>query len=410
MARIYGNKYLKKTKDRGVMVIILLLYYWVITNLFNGDGATTNDLFIYVQLPVIIFVVLQFRFFEIEYRNDINIYFILFLVVVILINVIRGDFKLILSTAVDVLPVYLILTNRKNFISLKLINYVFAIQIVISVYSYYLGINPYGFISGQSTIAEYPWKISLFSHLTPPFTSIFAFLILLVNAENKPKINIANIVMMGLAAYFIAFSGSRTTYLILAFYLIYKIVNRFVALNKWPRFYLFFPFIFNGFALFIGSAITSLDSPLLNAMFIRNVDQTANYKATEDLDRYIMWKEYLTSFQQHWFIGAGYFDVVKFLPAQLGTTETLLPMMLAFHGIVYFIFLTAMIKIMRLAIKNNLHVTYILVVTFFVAISFYGSYMRGYNLIWIFLFLLIANDFNTKGVFNKRQLIHPRIQ
>ena len=390
---------------KDVFVIIFFLYYWITSNFIVFDEATSSILFTFIQLPIIIFVVTQVRYFEIEYKNNINGYFLFFLVTVLAVNLVRRDFKLMLSTGVDILPTYIILTNPRIFISIRFINYMFIFQIVIAVFSYYLGLNHYGFIPGQSTLDGFSWKVSLFSFVTPPYTSIFCFCVFVANAESTLKIKWLNVTVMILAAYFIGFSGSRTVYLICLFYILFRFFQRFMKMDRWPKFYGFFPFLVIGTSLLIGQGIKTLDNALLNSIFIRNVGATSNYNATEDLDRYILWRDYLDIFWHHWFIGAGTFDVTVAIPDNVGTTETLLPLQLAFHGIVYLIFIVGILNIMRLAIKFQLKLSYIAVVTFLVISSFYGSYMRGYSLIWIFLFALIANDFNSYRVSQKRSLL-----
>ncbi|MGZ3751821.1 MAG: O-antigen ligase family protein, partial [Mucilaginibacter sp.] len=388
----------KKTKG-DLFLIFYFLYYWLVSNLINLNAATTTELFIFVQLPVIILVATHITLFEIENKNPINVYFLFFLTAVILINLVKGDFRVIFSTAVDILPVYLILTNKKAIISLYFINYLFILQVILAIIFYYLEINPYGYFPGQSTVAEYNWKVSLFAYITPPFTSVFSFLVLLANAESQKKITLINVVVMILAVYFIIFSGSRTVYLISFFYLVYRIVRYFKTMQQAPRFYLYFPLIFIGGALVIGQSFKSFNNDLLDSMFLRNVGHANYYKTTEDLDRYILWKEYLTIFEDNWIAGAGSQTYTKALAfSEVGKDETLLPLMLAVHGVVYFIFLAGMVKLMRWAIKHGLAITYVVVIAFFVSCAFYGSLMRGYNLIWLFMFILIASEFNTRKI------------
>jgi hypothetical protein len=401
---VLKNRLFKEDNKKDIFIIIFFLYYWICANVLVFDEATPTTLLVFIQLPIIIYVLVQVRYFELEYKNSVNGYFLLFLVAVLAVNIVRRDFRLILSTGVDVLPTYIILTNRRIFISTRFINYLFFIQVSIAVISYYLGLNQYGFFPGQSTLNEYSWKVSLFSFITPPYTSIFCFFVLLANAESHLKLKWINVMAMVLSAYFIIFSGSRTVFLICLFYILFRFFLRFMKLNLWPKFYTLFPFLVIGLALLIGQGIKTLNNSLLNAIFIRNVERTSYYNVAEDLDRYVLWREYLQVFWKHWFIGSGTFDVNTFSPDNVGTTETLLPLQLAFHGIVYFLFLIGMFNILRLAIKFQLTLSYIAVVTFLVVSSFYGSYLRGYSLIWIFLFALIANDFNTYRVIQKRVL------
>ena len=409
--RFFYNAINKKLKG-DLFLIVYFLYYWLISNVIDFNNASSSELFGFVQLPVIILVVWYFTLFEAKNRNTVNIYFIVFLAVVILINLVRGDFKTIFSTAVDVLPAYLILTNRRAIIKLPLINCLFVAQIIISIVTYYANINPYGFISGQSTVVDYDWKVSLFAYITPPFTSLFAFLVFLYNAEKPGKMKFFNIIIMVLAVYFIVFSGSRTVYLVCVFYDAFKGIKYYKKLPQASKFYLYFPFIFIIIILLIGQGLKSFNNDLLNSMFLRNVNSVAHYKTDQDLDRYILWKEYLTIFWDNWVFGAGSETFKKAMAfSEIGKDETLLPLMLAIHGIVYFIFLGGMIKLMTWAIKYNLVITYVIVITFFVACSFYGSLMRGYNLVWLFMFTAIASEINThKVTFKKLRIVKRKLQ
>ncbi|GAA3931649.1 hypothetical protein GO495_15910 [Chitinophaga oryziterrae] len=402
---------IKKNNRVDFRVLLVLGYYWILSNLMKFEELDSISIFIFLQFPVILFVIAQLSLFRPKNINNINLFFLIFLGVVILVNTARGEFSLILSTAIDILPAYIILANRRAFISLKFINMIFVAQIIIAVISYYLNANSYGFLPGQSIHPEFFWKISLFSYLSPPYTGAFAFLVFLANAEKPGKRKMFDIMVIVLALYFVMFSGSRTIYLICGFYFLLTLVRRFIPMNKWPVFYFMFPVVFL-FALiasaFMGQLVQSTHNELLDSIFVRNV-KYADYRSIEDLDRYIMWKQYLDIFMHNWLLGAGKIDKSKYFSETVGTGETWFGLMLAFHGIVYFIFVIAIFKIMISAIKRNLGLAYVGIVAFLIICIFYGSYMRGYSMIWLLFFALIADEFNTSSENQRRVNIYNSI-
>lgn len=405
---IYSDELVKKNGKSDIGILIVFIHYWLVSNFFNFSNAGAEMIFIFVQLPIILLVIIRFRYFQLKHINSSNSYFIIFIVLVILVDLFKGQYALIMSTAVDVLPTYLILTNKRTHMPLKLINKVFIIQIAIAIAAYYLSVNPYGFIPGQSTVGEFAWKVSLFSYLTPPYTGAFAFLVFLMNAETSEKINWLNILIIVLTLYFMLFSGSRTIYIICGFYFLFTVFKRFMPMEKRKFFYAILPVVF--LLLLIASAsmgylVKSTHNEFLDSFFFRNI-QYDSYKSVEDLDRYIMWKQYLEIFSKNWLLGAGMIDKSKYFADTVGSGETLLAMMLAFHGILYFLFLAGIFKLLIISIERKLGMAYVGVVSFLIMCTFYGSYMKGYGMIWLLFFIMIASEFNKNNYARKRMDIY----
>lgn len=390
-------KIMVKKKDK-LSIPFLVLYYFLIINIADLKTFSASMIFLYIQLPIVIF-----SFYSIVKNKFVltkeNVNFIIYLLLISLINIIRNETNLILSTLVDVLPIIFIISGKKHSLNIKTFNYLYIFQILLAIFQFSIGDNLYGVVPFLGNVPSFEWKISLFAYLTPPFTAAFSFIIFFLNRESNTKKNKISILVQILCLYFIIFSGSRTIYLLLGFYFIFKLIKNKISFPKNPFFYILFPLLVFYISLSGGEIIKNNigGNNIIGEMLFRDNQGGSNFERS---DRYVMWNNYLDVFYNNFIIGKGYFDPRELILDSPGSSETLIPLLLAYHGVFYVIFLFAIGKLLVTAIKKNNYMSYLSIITFLVLCSFYGSYMRGYNLVYIMLFYIYSNnqiDTNFKG-------------
>ncbi|AMV71861.1 hypothetical protein [Desulfuromonas sp. DDH964] len=275
----------KATNSIYGLYLSFLTIAWMFLN-FGGSGADPYTgqglrwVLITVPLLFIIFIFTLVRLMQFSFDNNLTqIFLLLYILCIIPGSAIHSDLKHLSEVLRWALPLYFIIHFRIS-VSYKLLNFLYILSVIVVVLNYNSGVSDYGYLPGQTTVNLHQgmwWRVSLWLYKTPPYSAAFSIAILLVNFFYNKKNS--RYFFYILSTYFIILSGSRTSYLILIFTVIFLFLKARVRFGCRPT-YLIFPiivfstiFLLQVYSENIGF---STGSEFINSAITRSVDGSAN--------------------------------------------------------------------------------------------------------------------------------------
>lgn len=275
--------------------------------------------------------------------------------------------------------------------SLPLLNFLFWVAIIWSIISQFAGLNPWGFFPGQAQthLAQgLWWRVGLFPFKTPPFSGIFAVIVLCSNLYSLKgkKYGTMNYLTVFLSLYFALFSASRTAWVILFLALIVY----FFSLRGFHNNLFFLAIILSTSILtFIFSVrpdylyfLTSV-SDIFSSLLYRSTSVN-DINSIDHNTRYTMFLHYMELIKNSWPLGMGRHSLLESYTGPGGSE------MRAFSLIAAAGFLGIIVQILILSILRykSLRVHFFLAI-FIICSFFYSSFLHIHNFSFLALLTIL---------------------
>lgn len=268
---------------------------------------------------------------------------------------------------------------------IRIINGIFLFAVAWSAISYVLGVNPWGVIPGQTLLNLHSglgFRVGIFPFKTPPFSAAISFLVLALNFTLDRK-SLINILIIALSLYFIAFSASRTYYIITGLFLVLYLLKNRLDVNYVVRALMVISvFVFVNFIL-------TLDASFIDFMS----GNTALLRTGEDIDnltRSVMIVSQLSMFAESFPFGTGLADYEYYGP---GGSEVMLYKWLALYGVIGFVMSLPIFVL----VFNKVFLIQSVGMSLLFSSALYSSFNNFYTLVMILSFLVICCA-NEKGI------------
>jgi hypothetical protein len=367
----------------------LLIYYWVIFAFVNTNPVLRGSLLYYALLaPILLYTLLSLRYVSAVRYTRPAVVLGVYLVVIAIIAVARRDFDAISTTLVLVVPLMIVLNSRVR-ASPKLLIGLFWLSVLWSVVSYYLGLNLYGFLPGQTLLNLHQglwWRISLFPYHPSISSGLFALLILygILCLHWTTRFRWVSVAV---AAYFMVLSGSRTA--LLAAFLVFgfSFLARHLR-HGWRR---LLPVAFLGvllMSMIVVNAPSLLvrlapESDLLASFFYRSTSLPSVDILSKQFARPGMWRQYQEILLGHMLVGVGSFDMRHYFPGSTNWSESRVGYLLARDGLVCILFFYALFMILRKGIIDPSLGGLFYGVVVSISFLYYSSYLNTYNFMYL---------------------------
>lgn len=381
----------------------MVTYYLVLAYFPQSEIEKFSLSYFLYAAPVMLFVGLQITsLIKKEYTRK-SVYTLIFLLLVIIISILRADFNTIFSIALFSLTM-LVIFNLKISPSIRFLNVLFILSIIGSVISFHVGANEFGYIPnfanmGSLLSGSVGWRISLFPLVTE--SGFFALLIIIGNYYLNNNSSKYPFIVLGL--YFLIFSGSRTSLIIFAFFIIFILLNKFfkfrnISLYRYlnTAFVVFFILTLSLSSLLL--VFKDMKSEFLNEYVFRTNEGLQESEVKDVSTRYWIWEQHFKIYSQNPLIGVGTFDynlykgpVTKSYQQSNGS-ESFLTGLLARVGLLALFIILIIYEIQRKALMERNRFTYILSLYIFLTMISYGSFIVAYN----FMFLLLIGFTNSE--------------
>lgn len=318
---------------------------------------------------------------------------LLFLLLALIFSIIKFDIKAVFNLLIWTLPIIIIL-NSKVFLSIRLVNTLFILTIVVGVFAYHNGINVYGYLPGQSNTNLHQglwWRVSMFPYSTPPATAFFSIIVLVLNLLHN-KIFKWKMFFMILSTYFMVLSGSRTALIAIILILMILLISKLYRVKmKIPYKVLAIMPLLIFFIIFFSPELMlkiNFSSPFINSLIFRSIESSNSIDAIlQTMNRQTVWEQYIYLYTHSPIIGV---DTVKL--RSIGQSETMLLSFLAWHGISVIFLLSYMYFLITNSLTDKNYLRYSLGIIFILYMITYSSFFQTYN--FLFLLLLGLLNFN----------------
>lgn len=370
----------------------LVIYAWglsmfVDTVLFLDQTSRTSPLYLATIAPALLFVLSNLNTFISARYTPATIALACFMALVTVVSVARADFSTALS--IGLLSAMLIaFQHSRASVGLGLVNSLFVLSIVSCAVVYALGAGKYGIFPGQS---EDQGRISLFPYNVTP-SWLMALIVIGMNYFHN-RTPALKWLAIAVAAYFIVFSGSRSSLIILFFCGIFVASTRLVAFRHRPFYRYFIPVITLLFIVALNSEsilifLVSIDHPLVSSLLFRDGANTVD-DATTSIYRTIIWAAHLDVFASNPLVGQGTFVFGDIAPDfGDGTTgsESFLTGLFARVGLLAALFVYFILSLASDASRRRDYLSYCLAILLVLSSLAYGSYIVPYDFVFILLF------------------------
>lgn len=385
--------------DISLQFNCLIAYYWLVLNIVNYApyaGSPPPTLLRSLLLaPIILFIAGAAPYWLTgRYSRHITL-MLWYCVPVACIAIARGDAAGGGRVMMFSLPI-VIACNAQVDLSCKLVNILLFLSVVTSIVTFYMGINPYGFVPGQtlSNLAQGVWwRVSLFAYLTPPATGAFCFACIVLNLAHK--LTKLNWIAISISIYFMVLSGCRTALsagcLMLVFWLLCKVLP---VRKPWH-----YATVLAGLCLvFVVSIVDAQDlvvgdsqNETINSYLYRSKLSPTSVFGEETGNRTMMWKRLFDVYLESPIIGMGSWRNAPGDLDDIYRNETLLPLMLARDGIPLLWFVLFLVISAADAGAQTRRFRCCVSIAWFVFLMSYGSMFVPYN----FVYLLFVGLFTT---------------
>ena len=378
---------------RQLIFGIVLVYTWALgmflepaTLLESTRGST---LYMAIVAPAVILVLANIDSFFASHYDRSTLALVLFAVIVAIVSVLRGD----LPTVISVVPLcatLIAIHNARLAPTLGLINGLFLASIVATFTLQVFGSPRYGLIPGHS--ADVAWRISLFPHNVTP-SWLFALIVIFTNYFRNPE-PVSRRVMIAVALYFIAFSASRTSLIVLMMASAFLVLTQLWRFRNRRLFRWLLPLSVGLFVVALSTqalltVLVGVNDPLLNAVLFRSEAGASDVEAaTTSIYRTIIWGAHFNAFVNNPLFGLG---TMNFADLALGTedvtgSESFLTGLFGRTGSLALLFVYFIYRNSVDAATRGDRFVYCLMILFAITSLTYGSYIVPYDFIFLLLF------------------------
>jgi len=391
-------KYIDENYKLNKIFSFLVVYYWILIYIKEAN-------YVMLTLPIGLFIAYTLLIYikNFSFSNGLS-FILLFVIFSVYLSLIRLDFTSLIAVSLFGLTIFFI-DHFKLTISLKLLNSLFFISILLSIPLYYSGYSQYSFIPGEggfSNDAFLSGRISMFPNVT--VSIYFSFIIFLINYFFN-KNHFSKIVIFVLSLYFIYFGISRTVMIGLVFILLFSTIFKLYPLGKnWfyqlflPTVLIFIPIVAVFFIEDIITFLISLKSDFISQYFFRGYSSVD--KILEDIARTNIWSEHLRLFVEHpWGLSSA--EIIRYVNPALhlsdgGGSESFLTRILMHYGFgALFLYLFLMSLLIRSLYEKNNYLYLFVYLFIFIGVT-YGSFFAAYNMLFL-VFISSLNYKNLKG-------------
>ncbi len=386
--------FMKFKIDKLFFANLFIIYYWFIFNLidYSSISGSISWRYILIVCPIVLFCFFGLVWLaQIEYHK-LSLILAVYLFLLLLLSLLKNEICSFFTMAIFCIPI-IIIFNCRIHVSLKVINVLFILSIIVSVLSYHIGINQYGYLPGQTSLNLHQglfWRVSLFPYSGGPHSAAFALLVLVVNYfRNDSK---SKYIFFILSFYFILLSGSRTMLLafcaIIGFVFIVRRPLRIKVFLSWV-----YPLII---VLFLFLIIFS-PTLILRFNFDNNVINSFLYHRTQGVDsiestgiqRLQMYNAFFKLFLNNPIRGASTKELQATESILQAGSETLLISTLARDGFIAIVFTSFFFYLFTISIGRKNNLSYSISIIILLSAMFYSSFLKTYN----FIFLLMLMSF-----------------
>lgn len=311
------------------------------------------------------------------------------------VAILRGDISTFVTVSLLVI-VLVIITELELVLSVAYLNGLAIASVPVAIASYHLGLSDYGYVPGQAVLGEeqgLAWRVSMFPGLAE--NGFFCSLVLLANICYRRQRH--DFIAVGIAAYFLLFSGVRSAMLGLALAVGFWVWTR-ILRGSGSRMALF--------AATVGLIVASPFAPELVVVGLQALDWEPLWTLTK-IDpsvvesgiqdssslRAWIWSEHLRLWwSSPALLGTGTFDFSAVaLDPPFGHvpgngSESFLTSMLARIGIPALFLVGAIVQAVRHGLQAGNAVIASFAIVLFAAMLTYGSILTPYNLLFFLLF------------------------
>ncbi len=365
-----------------------IIYYWFKLMFIDSVSSVTFGSLRHLSniAPALVFAIIStYSLFTLHKTRD-KVYVISILSLAVFSSLINADVRSAISIYIFFIPVVAIYKFNLS-VKAGTINTIFIVSVVVSIATYHVGMNEWGYIPGQVSgeRAGRWWRVSLFPFSTPSYSGVFALCVFLVNYI-KTKKSFKHLLFALMAFYFLAFSGSRAAIIVLISCLILRwlLKNNFVNIAySMPIMIIVIVYLLIALPFYL----LSLDMPtILNYIVYRSPTPLPQEEMTS-LPRLILTENLLQIYKTAPLFGVGSFDLYDYFPNAPSHSENMWLSRLTRHGFaIYIMFGFFYSKLIDGVKRNNIYrvmFTNAIIIFGF----FYGSFMNTYH----FLFLLLIS-------------------
>jgi len=383
---------------------VIVIYYFIFINIIKDNIIPFSSLkWFFLVFPISIFVLFNIdTIINGKYRYY-NLLFLLYIFFAAIISFFRLDIDALFNILIWGLP-FIIILNSKIYLDLKLLNILFIISIILSIISYYLGNNDYGFILGQAYRKDLWWRVTLGNGLGLAVSAIFSLLVIIMNFYyNKSRKQKIFYIIFGL--YFLIFSGVRTG--IICFLIILSVVLfSYLKKIKPCKFYKILPIII--IFVFIISVINpvflfkdlDIKNKFINSYVFRkeSISNLSKEEFIKAFARPIIWSQHYEILLNSPLIGVGSFSMYDYFTEPVSSgSESMLTNFIVRDGLLSSSLLIIFLYLLIInALKEKKVEKYSFYISFVLILISYGSFCHTYN----FLFLMMIAFYNSSYIYN----------
>jgi hypothetical protein len=365
---------------------ILFVYYWFAYNALSFETTPGGITYIMLIVPISIFigvgVVELFSGTRFVLSASI-ISLATYILFAVLIALMRLDNIAILNITISIVPLFIVIGCRLH-LSLRLINVLFILQVIIGVSFYHLGLTESKyFVTGFSS----DLKVNIFPFHSETISGIFCLIVFSSNFFLSEKKWTKWLILL-FSMYFTIFSGMRTLSIIIGAIVAFIIIKRYVQFKN-RLLYKSLPIFFIGglLVVLINLNLFSLFSSndgFLKAYTLRGITRE-DYDPLRDLSRLVIWNSHKELFFDNPLIGVGSFKMYDYYDINYGDTESPLTYNMARDGVVAILIFVFFYYLWRDATITLDAYKYIMIVSFFLLLILYGSVMHGTNVVYLMI-------------------------
>lgn len=373
----------------------VVAWAWVIGMFVNPalyNGASPL-LYTITVTPAIVFIVASYRSYMKEAVSYAEFALFIFLALVLPVAFFRVDSATAFSLSALVFMLVAIYSTKVT-VSLRLLNGLFIASVLASIATYYAGINPYGFLPGQSEGGArlgLQWRVSLFPYA---ILNSWVLAIVVIGANHYLSSSRAKWLYILGGAYFLVFSASRTGLVVLASALLFMALAKVATFKPRVLYRAFLPAIMLGVIVALNmpamlSGLAALDIPELNAFLFRSENApTDEAQVTESAFRTIIWSAHWDLFLSNPLTGAGTFVFGEMFPDHefMSGSESFFTGLMARTGIASLCFALFLFLAADKTAKDGNKLGYCFAILIMITSMTYGSYMAPYDFLFLLLF------------------------
>ncbi len=384
--QINNNKYSQYVFFLYASYLVIL---WTFVNYGSSGNSpyAANDYRWYlITISFFVFLFLIIPTIKFSTISLSQLFLLSYLISIAVSSVLRLDPKHFYEAMKLALPLWFLFQNRPS-ISVKTLNVLYVIVLVGGILMYNVDSGDFGFLPGQATVNLHQglwWRISIWNYKTPPYSAALSILVFFINIhQNNSK---TKYLFCIIALYFIAFSGSRTGYLIFLVGIFIFLLEKKITF-KYRKIYMvlplaFFIFIFMLQILSSLLVVLNIENSILTSLFLRSSSSTSDVSNLSS--RLLIMGEHISLFKQSvnfpiFGIGSDIYNSTNwtdnggFLG---GSTDSFLSHMLIRDGVAFLFLIGVFLNQFYLSMVKRNVVTYSLLTFLMLYCIGYGAWLN----------------------------------